>query len=83
MGELQTSKTTSDARGYAIVDRHGKILPRTVAPELRGAIVNWLYVYAHVRVLANWPDDIIRDRFDHIKDQHGVRATEIIISEIK
>lgn len=72
----------ADARGYAIIDRHGKILTRTVAPEHRGAIVNWLFTYARVRIMDNWPDEMVQKTFDTIKAEHGVRVAEVIISEI-
>ncbi len=72
-----------DATGFAVVDRDGNILIRTVAPEVRGAIVNWLFTIARVMVINSWPDDLIQKQFDLLKKEHGVRVTEVIISEKK
>ena len=71
------------ARGYAVVDQHGKILVRTVAPRARGAKVNWLWAYAGVAVLRDAPDAEIHSAWLTKAPEHRASLIEVEIREIE
>jgi hypothetical protein len=47
------------ANAWAAFDARGRILRETLSESRRAAIVNWLYVYGGVQVLATYSDDYI------------------------
>jgi len=69
------------AGGWAVV-QDGEINVRTVSPDRRGAIVNWLVAEAHRFVSAHDTDEEIEDRWE--RDRGTARVLQVaIIAERK
>jgi hypothetical protein len=47
------------AHGWAVVDRYGNTLVKTVSETRRAALVNWLIIYPGIVILNHYADDMI------------------------
>jgi hypothetical protein len=68
------------SKGFAIAGSDGIII-KTVSETEHGAMVNWLYTDAGLNVTNAWSNDRIRDAFDTLKRNYGVRVASISITE--
>lgn len=72
------------AYGWAVVGAgiNGEIDVRTVSPERRGAIVNWLVVTGNVFVRSDHTDEQIERMWDDRRFKADVRVTDVQIEEL-
>jgi hypothetical protein len=65
--------------GWAVIDKNGVVLVRTVSPSRRAAIINWLYTEAHMLITNSMDDDYIEQLWQSTP-RRGAEVVRVLIS---
>jgi hypothetical protein len=67
---------------YGVMSANGEVLPETIGPHPRSAMVNWLVVHAAQVIFNDFPDDFIRKLWLEKKEGNRIAVLEVeIVSE--